>query len=136
MDQVTAGHWRETLINHIEYLQEQLKPLNSNWVNGYLSSPGTVGAPGLLTDGSVIPDPLQIDAFSTRDDGSNTFQGHLSDISSPWKLGQAGVFTLTAYFDSPTASRLVERVCGRVGPLDTVEIVSSPMTPSEELPFT
>jgi len=104
--------------------------------SGYTRSNGTVGAPGRLTLVSEILDPLQIDVSSTPDDGLNSYQGELLDISSRLSAGGEVVYTLTVYFDSRTAARLKESRCGSLGNSDTVAVGSSVTMTLEEPPTT
>lgn len=57
----------------------------------------------------------QIGVSLTHEDGLNTYQGHASAISSRSKEGREEEFTLTACFDSETATRLRESLSGKDG---------------------
>lgn len=86
---------------------------------GFTSSPGPAGPPLRSTPDSETPDRPPIGASTTRDDGSNSFQGQTSHIF--WRLNEVGSaeFTLTACFDSLTTQRLKERVSGARGRIAT-----------------
>ena len=98
-----------------------------SWERGSPSSHGIAGAPGRLTHVSETLDPRQIDAFSTPDDGSNTFRGHLQGISSRLNEGLEVGYILTVYFDFVTASRLKENLCFNRGAFATDGIEFSRM---------
>jgi len=89
--------------------------------HGSRTSSGTAGAHGRLTRVSEILDPHQNDASTTPDDGSNTFQGQAWLTSWQSREVQGGVFTLTASFDSRTATRLQESLSGPDGEIVTGE---------------
>ena len=114
-EEVVRGMTRVAIINRLEDLQAQLRRLGSNWVDGYPNSSGTAGARGRLTHVSEILDPLPIDAFTTRDDGLNTYPGFLRAISSQWSGLEVGEFTLMASFDLATYSRLSDALSGNRG---------------------
>ncbi len=89
---------------------------------GSKTTPGTAGAPGRLTHVSEILDPLQIDAFITRDDGLKDYPGRVTGILSRSSEGPGGEYTLTVCFDSLTDSRLRESHFGLPGINATVGV--------------
>jgi len=123
MDEITAGCVRVAIINRLEEMQQQLEPLGSNWVNGYLNSPGTVGVLGRLTRVSGILAQVLSDVSFTPETGLNTFQGRAWLTSWQSREVQGGVCTLTGSFDSETASRLHAYLCSKAGEHGTEGIV-------------
>jgi len=96
--------------------------------HGSPNSPGTAGAPGRLTHVSEILDPLQIDAFTTRGNGSILYRGLASGISWPSSVEPEGACILMVSFDSLTLRRLKEHLCGVPGKIATDVVACSPMT--------
>ena len=89
------------------------------WGNGCPGSNGTAGAPGRLTHVMETLDPLQIDAFTTPEDGLNTYQGRITAISLPSSGDEGDEYTLTVSFDHQTSLRLRGRAFGHPGSRDT-----------------
>jgi len=98
-----------------------------------------LGIAGVHGPSIVALDPWglpQIGVSTTPDDGLNSFQGRLVDISSPWSAEREGEFTLMVFFDSQTHRRLVESLYGEVGSEDMGVAESCPMTVILEQPST
>jgi len=108
----------------------------TRWGSGSPSSPGTAGAPGPLMTASGWTDPRQVVVCTTPEDGSNTYQGRVWDISLRSSGGPEDGFILMAYFDSETAARLLESRYGRDGALASDAVRYSLTIVSEGPPTT
>jgi len=107
-----------------------------HWGDGSRNSHGTVGALGRLTHVSETLALAPTAASTTPEDGWNTFQGRLLDISSPLRGEREDAFTLTVCFDSRTLRRLNGRVFGHLGRLVTDGAQCSVTIEIEEQPST
>jgi len=103
---------------------------------GLKPSLGIVGVRGPLMSDSDQLARARIDVSTTPEDGLNTFQGRLVDISSPWSAERVGEFTLTVSFDSRTHRRLLESLYGDPGLLDMDGVECLLTTPTVEPPTT
>lgn len=105
----------ETTVAGRDELRSCQTPYANHLETGSPDSLGIAGAHGPSMSDSDQPVPVLTGVSSIPDDGWNTFQGRLVDISSPWSAEREGEFTLTVYFDSQTHRRLVVNLYGDRG---------------------
>lgn len=104
--------------------------------SGYPDTDGIAGAPGPLMSASGWTDPRQVVVCTTPENGLNTFQGQIQDISLLWKGDVVVECTLMVSFDSPTGSRLLEKLSIKGGKFDMGDAEYSVTIVIEEAPTT